>query len=516
MRTACLAPPLRKVFLAEGGHLRGFRFHRQRARLDPAGVEQVADQAQHVVGLAVDDAEELQHLGPRQRGRGTQHRGGRALDGGQGRAQFVAHHAQELHPLPFQFLKRRQVLQGDDHRDDLLVVGTDRRHVDEGPDAGPARHRKHDFLGAHRGGVAECADQGDFRERDLAAVREAAGQHLEQIARSAARGVQSLDDAPRLPVDRHRARGPRVEHDDADRRSLDQGLEVRPGALFVAPRACVCDRGGSLGGEEHERLFILPGEFRGALLAGEEEAAHVLAPVAHRGDLEGPGRHRVLRTAVREDFGRQVGETHRPRKVPEVLEESRLFGPLRQLPVLLVGEAGGDKFAHLARLVGGGDDTVARAGERAGAVDDLLQHGGEIQTRIDAQDGRAQRSHPLLGPPGFASCLFGTVHWRTSSGSEPQPDRVRGSCPGAVSCFPCRGSENSTPAQRIPCRGRDRSRPGPVVRNGTMEAAWRMMMKITMPPPGEDSPSSPSPINSPWYFWNVRTIHVPGTTIPGN
>ena len=37
--------------------------HRQRARRDAPVVEQVADQAAHLVGLLVDDPKELQHLG---------------------------------------------------------------------------------------------------------------------------------------------------------------------------------------------------------------------------------------------------------------------------------------------------------------------------------------------------------------------------------------------------------------------------------------------------------------------
>ena len=40
----------------------GFGRHRQRAGLDAGHVQQVVDEADHVVGLVVDDAVELAHL----------------------------------------------------------------------------------------------------------------------------------------------------------------------------------------------------------------------------------------------------------------------------------------------------------------------------------------------------------------------------------------------------------------------------------------------------------------------
>ena len=97
------------------GNLRGLGRDRQRAGVDAPGVEQVADQAVHAVGLLVDDAEELRHLGRAEDTRGAEHRGGRALDRGQRRAQLVAHHAQELGTHALQLAKRLQVLQGDHH-----------------------------------------------------------------------------------------------------------------------------------------------------------------------------------------------------------------------------------------------------------------------------------------------------------------------------------------------------------------------------------------------------------------
>ena len=111
----------------QGCQVRGLRGHRQRTRVDASGIEQVADDAAHVIGLVDDDAEELAHLRRIQVRRGLQQRGGRTLDRGQRRAQLVTHHAHELPPQAFEFLDGRQVLNGDDLRHDGPFGGTDRR-----------------------------------------------------------------------------------------------------------------------------------------------------------------------------------------------------------------------------------------------------------------------------------------------------------------------------------------------------------------------------------------------------
>ena len=91
-------PPLRNVFRARStrtAHLRGLRRHRKRPRVDVSGIEEVAEQAAHVVALLVDDAEDRGELPAVHVGQGVQRRRGRALDGRQRHAQLVAHHAQE-------------------------------------------------------------------------------------------------------------------------------------------------------------------------------------------------------------------------------------------------------------------------------------------------------------------------------------------------------------------------------------------------------------------------------------
>ncbi len=88
----------------QGRQLRGFGGHRERARVDASRIEQVADEAAHVVGLVGDDPEELAHLRRVQVRRGLQQRGGRTLDGGQRRAQLVADHTEEVGPQPLELL----------------------------------------------------------------------------------------------------------------------------------------------------------------------------------------------------------------------------------------------------------------------------------------------------------------------------------------------------------------------------------------------------------------------------
>ena len=98
----------------------------------------------------------------------AEHRGGRALDGGQGHAQLVADHAEELGAHALQLLKRGEVLHGDHHRRDGAVLGVDRRCVDQRGDAAPVGGNEHDRLGAHRLGAAQHTRERELAERDLA------------------------------------------------------------------------------------------------------------------------------------------------------------------------------------------------------------------------------------------------------------------------------------------------------------------------------------------------------------
>lgn len=86
------------------------------------------------------------------------------------------------------------------------------------------------------------------------------------------------------------------------------------------------------------------------------------------------------------DVTGEVSDRHRP----EVLEQPRPVGPLRQSPVLGRREAGAEQPSGRVPLAADGDRAVAGAGQGAAAVDQLAQQGIEIETRADPQEGREQ------------------------------------------------------------------------------------------------------------------------------
>ena len=265
--------------------VRGLGLDGERPRLDASRVEQISDQAPHVVGPAVDDAEELDHLGLG-RGRGTvEHGRRRALDRGQRRAQFVAHHPEELRALPLKLLERPEILHRHDHRHHLAVIRADGRCVDERANAPPIRNRQLDLLGAHRPGILELRGQGKLFERVLPPVGKPAGHHLEKLFGGTARRPDLLDDAARLAVERERVAGGGIEDNDPDRRGFDERFEVRARALHLAVCACVCDRRRRLRGEEEKDLLVFGRKRLVVLFVAHEEVPEMLSPVVHRGPL---------------------------------------------------------------------------------------------------------------------------------------------------------------------------------------------------------------------------------------
>ena len=377
------------------GHLRWLGRHRQRARVDAPRVQQVADEAAHAIGLVVDDPVELVPLGRVELRRGLQQRGGRTLDRGQRRAQLVAHHAQELGAQALKVVERGQVLHGDHHRCDRSVLGPDRRRVDQGPDAAPVGDREHHLLGTHRLAAAELPYEREFGEGDLAPVGTPARDHLQQLFERAAGRAQALDDTPRLAVERQRPAAAGIEDHDADRRGLHQRLQVGPRALLVAVGAGVGDRRRRQRGEQHQYLLVVVGELRLTFLPCKGQIADLYAAVAQRRSLEGLRVHQVRGVTQRGDERRQVRQPYRSRQIAEVRPELGPVRPGHELLVLLGGEAGADEILNPARVVDSGDHAVAGAGERARAVDDLLQDGGHVEGRTDAQDRSAERGDAL-------------------------------------------------------------------------------------------------------------------------
>ena len=275
--------------LHQRDRVRGFRRDRERARLDAPCIEQVADQAAHVIGLLDDQAVELSHLCRVQRRRLLQKCHCRALDGGQRLAQFVAHQAQELGPQPFDLVKRRQVLNRHHHRAHGVAFGRDRRGIYQRPDAAPVRHRECHLLGPQRLAAAELLREREFAQGHLMPVGAAEGQHLQKLLGRTARHAQALHDSPHLAVERHGTAALRIENHDSHRRGFDQGLEVSACAPLAPEGARVGDRRRGLRGEKLQHLLVPVGEGLAVRLPGKEEVTKIGTPVAHRHAQEGPG-----------------------------------------------------------------------------------------------------------------------------------------------------------------------------------------------------------------------------------
>ena len=431
----------------QGGHVRGLGLDGERAGFDTPGIQQVRDEAPHVVGLGVDDAVERAHLRRGQVFGGAEQGGGRPLDGHERLPQLVAHQLQELRPQPLQLLERRQVLQGHHHRLDLAVAEPDRRGVDQHRDASPVGRGDHHLFGAHRFAATERLCDRELGQGHLAPIGATEGHRLQHTLGRVAGRAQRLGDPPRLAVDRHRLARFGVEDRDAHRRRLDQGLEVGPRPPLVAVGAGVGDRGCGLRGEQHQHLLVLRREPGTSLLPGKKEEADILTAMAHRGPQEGIRQHQVGGEAERLDIGGQGVDAKRCIEVAEVGEQSRAVRPGREPRRRIGREPRGDEVPNLAPFVNGGDDAVAGAGQRAGAVDDLAQHGADVEARVDAQDGCGQARGALLEGLGLRPGWFPFVQWivlrRSGTAPSPADSTQPEKASATASREPDRGGENA-------------------------------------------------------------------------
>ena len=199
------------------GQLGGFGADRQRACLDAGDVQQVGDQLFHVVGLVVDDPDELARHRRVEVGRRVHDRGGGAFDGGQGRQQLVADRGQEVGPQPFLFLDVGHVLEGDDQRLDCTTLSGDGCCIEQHGDAAPVGDADGDLLGPHRLRGAEQLGDRELSQGDLAPVGAPEGQYVEEVFRGLVWVPQDVDDPAGLPVERAGGSRGGVEDDDADR-----------------------------------------------------------------------------------------------------------------------------------------------------------------------------------------------------------------------------------------------------------------------------------------------------------
>ena len=297
--------------------------------------------------------------------------------------------------------------------------------------APPVGGLEDDLLGAHRLPRAQPLGQGELLQGDLPPVGPPEGQHFEQLLRRAAGRAQVVDDPPRLPVDRRHAARLRVEDQDAHGSRVHQGLQAGPGPLFLPVPAGVGDDQRRLGGEHHQGLLVLGGELH--FLLAHVEGPDALPQAADGRGQEGQNgadRHRraELGKAQRPGVAVEVPQSQRFGNPAEALEELQPFGQLHKSLALFRSQPGGDEVLYPPRLVQQGDDAVAGAGQRAGAVQDPLQHRVEVEALVDAQAGLAQPGQPvpqLRYLPLKIVCLF---HFLSSNRAaydhEPPPGRT--------------------------------------------------------------------------------------------
>ena len=290
------------------------------------------------------------------------------------------------------------------------VFGMERCHVDQHPQAPAIGHRELDLFGPHPRGVLQVLGQRKVRQRELAPVLTPARQHLQKLLRRGARGADRLGHAVRLAVDRRDPADAGVEHRHAERRGLDQGLQVRPCTLHVAVRARVCDRSRGLRGEQHHDLLVLVRERLVVLLVTEEEVAEVFPSVVHRRALHRLREPRSHGQVQRGQVAGHIRLAERFGKVPEMLEEPGAFGPHHQLLEHFGRETGAQEVHEPAVSVDRRDDALAAAGQRPRAVDCLPEHRVQIEARTDAQHRAAQPGEAVPERPVLTPQFFDMAH----------------------------------------------------------------------------------------------------------
>ena len=105
--------------------------------------------------------------------------------------------------------------------------------------------------------LAERRRQPGLGERDFASVGAPHDQRVLELLHRGARHAQALHDPPRLAIERHRTAGAEIDDDHADRRGLDQRLQVRARPPLVAVCAGVDDGRRRLRCEQQQDLLVL-------------------------------------------------------------------------------------------------------------------------------------------------------------------------------------------------------------------------------------------------------------------
>ena len=213
----------------------------------------------------------------------------------------------------------------------------------------------------------------------------------------------------RFAIDRDRSAALGVEQDDADRRDVDQGLEVGPGALFVAQPSRVGDRHRRLGGEQAQGFLVVGAERRLSLLLGEIEVAHVPSAMPDGRAEEAAERDRQPGHAERSEVTSSVDNAQRLRDRVEVLKELEASRQVEQGLMLVVAEARGDEVDHLSRGVQRGQAAAAGIGQRTRGVQHLAQDGVEFEVFADSQSGLVEPGEASAQDGVFASQCIGVL-----------------------------------------------------------------------------------------------------------
>ena len=106
----------------------------------------------------------------------------------------------------------------------------------------------------------------------------------------------------------------------------------------------------------------------------------------------------------------EVPQPQRLADAAELLEEEHPVGEFGELPGLLGSQPGVEEVLYPPPVVQEGDDPVAGAGQRPGAVQDPLQHRPEVQALADVQAGLAEPGQPLPQGLVFPGQLPGIPH----------------------------------------------------------------------------------------------------------
>ena len=123
-----------------------------------------------------------------------------------------------------------------------------------------------------------------------------------------------------------------------------------------------------------------------------------------------------LGQAQRRCMGGKVGEPQRFGQAAQVGEELRSPRQVDESLVVLVRQAGGDEVLELSRVVEDGDAAHPCAGQGARPVQDLLQHGIEVEVFGDVQAGLAQPEEPLPQRRYLPHRVVWSLHLVTSIG----------------------------------------------------------------------------------------------------